>query len=80
MENSNVIGLYQSQEDVKQLLDRVSPRGGTPIAEKLEKLLLKYIERLERSNARYKSGNADATCSIKPINYIILTDGISSML
>jgi uncharacterized protein YegL len=56
---------------VQRLFNNVRPRGITPIGEKLEELLLEYVSALEDAKdtdpARFKS--------IKPINYIVLTDG-----
>jgi hypothetical protein len=52
----------------------VRPRGITPIGEKLEELLLEYVSALEDAKdtdvARFKA--------IKPVNYIVITDGVPS--
>jgi len=60
---------------INQLFDKVRPRGSTPIGKKLEELLLVYLENLESAKERELAGNVNATKAIKPVNYIILTDG-----
>ena len=62
----------QSSQEIKALFQRVEPSGVTPIAARLEMLMLDYISKLEKAA---KVGNADA---IKPVNYIVLTDGVPS--
>jgi len=56
---------------VNRLFNRVKPRGITPIGEKLEELLLEYVSGLEHA----KDTDPALLKSIKPINYIVLTDG-----
>ncbi|KAI0353131.1 hypothetical protein OH77DRAFT_1427924 [Trametes cingulata] len=71
--NSNKTGSNMtSGAQIRRLFDSVNPRGATPIGERLEELLLYYLEELE--NAK-KSGGQAAVKAIKPINYIIITDG-----
>ncbi|EIN10988.1 hypothetical protein PUNSTDRAFT_65748, partial [Punctularia strigosozonata HHB-11173 SS5] len=65
----------KKKADVKRLFDGVVPFGVTPIGEKLEELLLRYLSHLERAKDQYEMGDVHALDSIKPINYIILTDG-----
>lgn len=60
---------------VKRLFTNVEPRGITPIGEKLERLLLSYLEKIENAKARELAGDFNATKAIKPVNYIVLTDG-----
>ncbi|KAI0638472.1 hypothetical protein C8Q77DRAFT_1091308 [Trametes polyzona] len=58
---------------VRRMFDSVVPRGATPIGERLEELLLYYLNELDDAK---KSGGVTATKAIKPVNYIILTDGV----
>ena len=57
------------------MFDSVVPRGATPIGEKLEELLLYYLDSLDSAKA---SGGQAAVKNIKPVNYIVLTDGVPS--
>src|SRR5260370_33810471 len=48
--NSKKVGQnVRSTQDVKRLFDSVHPRGITPIGQKLESLLLQYLELIERA-------------------------------
>jgi uncharacterized protein YegL len=60
---------------IKRLFDRVQPRGFTPIGAKLEELLLDYLASLETAKERKLAGDNNVMKAIKPVNYIILTDG-----
>jgi len=53
----------RNPRDVENLFNSVRPRGITPMAARLEKLLLEYLSILESDR------------STKPVNYIVLTDG-----
>ena len=68
----------QSAAAVDQLFDSVTPRGPTPIGDKLESLLLEYIGGLERAKERAEAGDGAALKEYKPVNYIVLTDGAPS--
>lgn len=57
---------------VDRLFKEVRPKGVTPIGDRLETLLRDYLDRLE---AAHKSGSTEAIKKLKPINYIIITDG-----
>lgn len=70
--------LAQRKVDVERLFDRVAPYGVTPIGEKLEALLLEYLLRIETAKDQYEAGIANAMKSVKPINFIVLTDGAPS--
>ncbi|KAG7097451.1 hypothetical protein E1B28_004796 [Marasmius oreades] len=71
--NDERVGLgMRRREAVDQLFKEVRPKGVTPIGERLETLLRGYLARLESAN---DSGSTAALKSIKPINYIIITDG-----
>ncbi|EPQ59051.1 hypothetical protein GLOTRDRAFT_136033 [Gloeophyllum trabeum ATCC 11539] len=60
---------------VKRLFDMAMPWGATPIGERLEELLLDYLDKLERAKDNYDAGDRTAMDGIKPTNYIIITDG-----
>jgi len=60
---------------VNNLFDRIQPRGITPIGGKLEELLLSYLDMIERAKEREIAGDSRAMKGIKPVNYIVLTDG-----
>ncbi|KAF5388374.1 hypothetical protein D9615_000746 [Tricholomella constricta] len=72
--NSSKVGLnLKNPQAVEDLFDRVEPRGATPIAGKLEELLQDYVSQIEavqRDKEKLKQ--------IKPINYIVLTDGAAT--
>ena len=48
------------------------PNGLTPIGDKLDRLLRQYMNELDLAK---RSGRED---SIKPVNYIVITDGAAS--
>ncbi|CAE6480527.1 unnamed protein product [Rhizoctonia solani] len=58
--------------EVKRLFDFVTPKGITPTGEKLEELLLAYMNRLERAREDDPEGEFKL---IKPVNFIVITDG-----
>jgi hypothetical protein len=60
------------------VFDRIQPTGITPIGGKLEELLLTYLDKIENAKAREIAGKSNATTAIKPVNYIVLTDGAPS--
>lgn len=78
LENLPIFLNLKRSSTVKKIFDKVAPRGITPIAEKLEELLLGYLGTLETAKARKDAGDPAAMKSIKPINFIILTDGAPS--
>jgi len=61
--------------DVKRLFDSIHPRGFTPLGGKLEELLLIYMDQLETAKA---SKEPNAMKVVKPVNYIVITDGVPS--
>jgi len=70
--NSPEIGQnLNNPQAVTNLFNRVQPRGPTPIAAKLEELLQDYMYQIETAN----KGDPRKLRQIKPVNYIILTDG-----
>ncbi|KAH7339433.1 hypothetical protein B0J17DRAFT_694634 [Rhizoctonia solani] len=62
----------QNGVEVKRLFDYVHPNGITPTGEKLEELLLAYMDRLERAREQDPEGEFKR---IKPVNFIVITDG-----
>ncbi|KAH7930625.1 hypothetical protein BV22DRAFT_1000161 [Leucogyrophana mollusca] len=60
---------------VKKLFENVSPRGATPIGQALENLILPYLRKLEKAKKRYDKGDTFALQQIKPVNFIVITDG-----
>jgi hypothetical protein len=54
------------------LFSRLKLKSSTPIGEKLEELLLAYVDDIVAAQAR---GGRKALSAIKPVNYIIITDG-----
>ena len=59
---------------MQRLFDSVSPNGMTPIGDTLDRLLRTYISKLESAK---EIGTED---SVKPVNFIVLTDGTPSEL
>ncbi|KAI0677261.1 hypothetical protein C8Q78DRAFT_960178 [Trametes maxima] len=62
-----------SAAQVERLFDSVYPKGATPIGERLEELMLYYLNELD---AAKETGGQALVKTIKPVNYIILTDGV----
>ncbi|EPS98744.1 hypothetical protein FOMPIDRAFT_1125795 [Fomitopsis schrenkii] len=74
--NSKHVGNnMKSPELVRRLFDTVRPEGPTPIGEKLESLLLYYMDNLEKAKAHADEGDHSLMRMIKPVNYIVITDG-----
>lgn len=61
--------MVQGKDAVERLFRTVYPNGGTMIGRKLEDLLLKYLEQLDKAKSQGTTGG------IKPVNYIVITDG-----
>ena len=61
------------------LFDEVQPKGPTLIGEKLDVLLSSYIRRLELVQPKHDLGNTSAPKQIKPVNFIVITDGVPCM-
>ncbi|KAG5636194.1 hypothetical protein H0H81_008864 [Sphagnurus paluster] len=75
--NSSQVG--RDLRDARQVVNlfnqiRIQPFAATPIGDKLEELLQEYMNKIE-SVAK----NLPALRKIKPVNYIVLTDGSPSM-
>lgn len=77
--NSPLVGNgLRHASEVKRLFDQVEPDGITPTGEKLEELLLDYLLRLEHAKERADAGDHSALREIKPVNYLVITDGAPS--
>jgi len=75
LNNKHVGNNMKDSDLVRRLFDHVRPGGITPIGEKLETLLLYYLDNLEHAKARMEAGDPRAMKAIKPVNYIVITDG-----
>ncbi|KAF9498675.1 hypothetical protein BDN71DRAFT_1530803 [Pleurotus eryngii] len=63
----------RNASDVKRLFNSVWPGGISLIGEKLEELLLQYLDMIE---AAKDSGDPITLKAIKPTNFIVITDGV----
>jgi hypothetical protein len=70
--------VQKNASTITRLFDSVQPRGITPIGGKLEELLLIYLDKVENAKERQIVGDFKATEAVKPVNYIVLTDGAPS--
>ena len=62
----------QNAEQVIRLFDSVMPDGRTPIGERLDELLRDYIDLLDERARGPRERRP------KPVNFIVLTDGVPS--
>ena len=62
----------QNAVAVRRLFSSLRLKATTPIGEKLEELLLSYLDDIEAVQAK---GGRKALSSIKPVNFIVITDG-----
>lgn len=69
------MGRGLSAAEVNRLFERVQPEGITPTGEKLDELLSEYQVRLERAKAEAEAGHPSNLQQIKPINFLVITDG-----
>ncbi|KAI6042826.1 hypothetical protein EDC04DRAFT_2866592 [Pisolithus marmoratus] len=70
----SVLGIKDASS-VEELFRHVEPDGFTPIGERLESLLSDYLRNLERAQRRHERGDSSALKRIKPVNFIVITDG-----
>ena len=61
---------------MQALFDTIDPDGITPTGEKLEELLLDYMLKIEE--ARDSDQTGEALKKIRPVNFVVLTDGAPS--
>lgn len=73
--NAPEVGRGLSAAEVNRLFERVQPEGITPTGEKLDELLSEYQVRLERAKAEAEAGHPSNLQQIKPINFLVITDG-----
>ncbi|KAF9226923.1 hypothetical protein BS17DRAFT_728914 [Gyrodon lividus] len=73
-DRKQAIGVKDS-ENIRQLFKHVKPQGWTPIGYKLDLLVGDYIGKLEKASRRQNKGDPLALKQIKPINFIVITDG-----
>ncbi|KAL5508182.1 hypothetical protein ACEPAH_5801 [Sanghuangporus vaninii] len=66
----------RSGESVKRQFDSIEPQGISLLARRLEELLNDYISELEQAQREILRGDLNALRRIKPVNYIIITDGV----
>jgi uncharacterized protein YegL len=57
-------------KEVQQLFRRTKTSPGTPLAKSIRELLNAYQERLNKQHAKGK------TRTVKPVNFIVITDGM----
>ncbi|KAI6040407.1 hypothetical protein EDC04DRAFT_2677527 [Pisolithus marmoratus] len=70
----SVLGIKDANS-VEELFRHMEPDGFTPIGERLETLLSDYLRNLERAQRRHERGDSSALKRIKPVNFIVITDG-----
>lgn len=73
--NDSYTCTVKNSADIGAAFAAVCPKGSTPTGEKLEEILLEYLDRLEASK---RLSVSSATAAVKPINIIVLTDGAPS--
>ncbi|KAL5487981.1 hypothetical protein ACEPAI_6089 [Sanghuangporus weigelae] len=66
----------RSGESVKRQFDSIEPQGISLLARRLEELLNDYISELEQAQREILRGDLNALHRVKPVNYIIITDGV----
>ncbi|KAF5371194.1 hypothetical protein D9758_004159 [Tetrapyrgos nigripes] len=64
----------KSAAEVMRLFNEVEPFGGTPLGETLKKITDRYLQRLEQA-AEPSKATTQELAKIKPVNYIVITDG-----
>lgn len=70
----SALGIKDASQ-VAALFSDVRPLGLTPIGERLEGLLSDYLRDLERAQRQHDKGDPSALKKIKPVNFIVITDG-----
>lgn len=66
-------------KSVRRLFRHVRPQGLTPIANKLNVVVGDYLEKLEHAVKLWKKrGDSSALEQLKPVNFIVITDGAPS--
>lgn len=68
----------KDRKKVRHLFKHVQPHGLTPIGNKLDVLVGDYLDKLERAARRKRNGDSHAFKHVKPVNFIVITDGAPS--
>lgn len=76
-DSTNLVSLKDAKT-VRRLFRHVQPHGLTPIANKLDILVGDYLDKLEDATLWKKNGDSSALKQLKPVNFIIITDGAPS--
>lgn len=66
-----------SSTAIESIFSRVRPGGGTPTGQRLQSILRQYLRQLETAT-RANGGDVPDADVIKPVNIIVITDGIAS--
>ncbi|KAI5123394.1 hypothetical protein M0805_006102 [Coniferiporia weirii] len=66
----------RSASSVKRQFDSIQPNGLSMLAQKLEELLQSYLSTLDSAKQDVSRGDLRAVQRVKPVNYIIITDGV----
>ncbi|THH28419.1 hypothetical protein EUX98_g5769 [Antrodiella citrinella] len=65
----------QNTSQIRRLFESLRPKGLSLMGYRLESLLLYYLGVLEKAKAASDNGDPEPMRSIKPVNYIVITDG-----
>ncbi|KUL81771.1 hypothetical protein ZTR_09247 [Talaromyces verruculosus] len=70
----------KSHSAVQEIFHDVEPRGMTPIGQRLREILLPYLRRVEKMAANMDEDGIlrKPELSVRPINIIVITDGVFS--
>ncbi|OAP56168.1 hypothetical protein AYL99_09347 [Fonsecaea erecta] len=63
---------------VQSLFQNVRPLGGTPTGTRLNQILKPYLSELSDSLERQSRNSNEAEAPVKPLNIIVITDGVPS--
>ncbi|THU91883.1 hypothetical protein K435DRAFT_758648 [Dendrothele bispora CBS 962.96] len=72
MNNQEVGENLKDVNQVMELFEKVRPRGATPLGETLRRVIMPYIRQLDNVE---RTRGQEAMEKIKPVNYIVITDG-----
>lgn len=61
---------------VNEIFENVQPGRRTPTGKRLNEILGPYLTRLEATITRCQSTGEDASAIVKPLNIIVITDGV----
>lgn len=68
----------QSSQQVMEAFSEVTPQGATPMESRLQQILREYFRKLRV--ALEVGGMENVQETIKPVNYLVLTDGVPCKL